>query len=281
MNNVWGSRKWGLVFSVVFLILLLFTGDSPGSIGEDVCTRKESLCRSLADNGFTSEEIASVFSDERVTLYPEILEKKGKGLNYFSKKFGLLTRNSIERGRRILRDNRSFLSAVSDQYKVQPEVLVAIYRVETNFGQYVGSYPVFNSLLTMTLLENRRSEWAEKELVSLFILSRKNTAHPLSIKGSWAGAFGLCQFIPSSYLAYGVDGNGDGIVNLFQFQDAMASVANYLQAKGWENHNPEKARKAIWAYNHCDNYVQAVMAYAKAVGGAPVKKRPHRHRARG
>jgi len=280
MNRVRGSEKWGLLFTVVFFLLLFFAVDSRSSIGDDVCSRKESLCRSLAENGFTGEEIASVFSDERVALYPEILEKKGKGLNYFSKKFGLLTRKSIERGQRILRDNRAFFSAVSNQYSVRPEVLVAIYRVETNFGQYVGEYPVFNSLLTMTLLTNRRSEWAEKELVSLFILSRRNTTHPLSIKGSWAGAFGLCQFIPSSYLTYGVDGNGDGMVNLFQFPDAMASVANYLHANGWEDHSPEKGRKAIWSYNHCDNYVKAVMAYTKAVGGAPVKKRPHSQRQR-
>ena len=138
----------------------------------------------------------------------------------------------------------------------------------------MGEYPVFNSLLTLTLLENRRSDWAEKELVSLFILGKKNAIHPLSIKGSWAGAFGLCQFIPSSFLTYGVDGNGDGVVNLFQFADAMASVANYLRANGWENHNPAKARKAIFAYNHCDNYVQAVMAYSKAIGkpGKPGRK---------
>ena len=266
MNLKTALRKHPAHFIILFILSLFVAHDCYGNIGEDICSRKESLCRTLLDNGFTNEEVTSVFSDERVALYPEILEKKGKGLNYFSKKFGLLTRKSVERGRRMLKDNRAFLTTVSNQYQVQPEVLVAIYRVETNFGQYVGEYPVFNSLLTMTLLENRRSGWAEKELVSLFILSRKNTTHPLSIKGSWAGAFGLCQFIPSSFLTYGVDGNGDGMVNLFQFADAMASVANYLHMNGWENHHPEKSRKAIWTYNHCDNYVQAVIAYAKAIG---------------
>jgi membrane-bound lytic murein transglycosylase B len=269
------NRKCAL-FIILLAPLLLVACDCYGHVGDDVCTRRESLCRMLTDNGFSGEEISAVFLDERVALYPEILEKKGKGLNYFSKKFGLLTRKSIDRGRRILKDNRPILTAVSNLYKVQPEALVAIYRVETNFGQYVGEYPVFNSLITMTLLANRRSDWAEKELVSLFVLSRKNSTDPLSIKGSWAGAFGLCQFIPSSFLTYGVDGNGDGSVNLFQFADAMASVANYLRANGWENNHPGKSRKAVWAYNHCDNYVQAVMAYSKAIG-EPGRK----HRARG
>jgi membrane-bound lytic murein transglycosylase B len=271
MNPETALRKHSTHFIILFILFLFVAHDCYGNIGEDICSRRESLCRTLLDNGFTNEEVTSVFSDERVALYPEILEKKGKGLNYFSKKFGLLTRKSVERGRTILKDNRALLTTISNQYQVQPEVLVAIYRVETNFGQYVGEYPVFNSLLTMTLLENRRSEWAEKELVSLFVLSRKNKTHPLSIKGSWAGAFGLCQFIPSSFLTYGVDGNGDGVVNLFQFADAMTSVANYLHVNGWENHHPEKSRKAIWAYNHCDNYVQAVIAYAKAIG-KPARK---------
>ena len=96
------------------------------------------------------------------------------------------------------------------------------------------------------------------------ILSKERGFDPLAIKGSWAGAFGLCQFVPSAYLNYAVDGNGDERVDLFNVVDALASVANYLQCNGWENGSLEKKRKAIYAYNHCDNYVRAVLAYAKA-----------------
>jgi len=100
------------------------------------------------------------------------------------------------------------------------------------------------------------------------VLSKAGGFDPLSIKGSWAGAFGLCQFVPSSYLHYAVDGNGDGRVDLFNVVDALASVANYLKRSGWEKENQEKKKKAIYAYNHCDNYVKAVLAYATAVGKA-------------
>jgi membrane-bound lytic murein transglycosylase B len=217
--------------------------------------------------------MTAIFSDNRILLYPEILEKKGKGLDYLSRKFGLLTRASLERGRAVLRDNKTMLTDIGRRYHVEPEVLVAIYRVETNFGRCVGTYPVFNSLLTMTLIENRRSDWAEKELVTLLVLSRASNADPLSIKGSWAGAFGLCQFIPSSYINYGADGNGDGRVDLFEFTDAMASIANYLREHGWESGHPGKMKKAVYAYNHCDNYVHAVLAYAEAIKKPPGKKR--------
>jgi membrane-bound lytic murein transglycosylase B len=260
-----------VAFLFVLFASILCAGHS--NAGEDICSRKESLCQALRNEGFSDEEIQAVFSDERIALYPEILEKKGKGLNYLGRKFGLLTRKSVDRGRRILAENKTLLTDIGHRYKVEPEILVAIFRVETNFGGYVGTYPVFNSLLTMTLLENRRSTWAEKELVGLFILSRSNRVSPLSIKGSWAGAYGLCQFVPTSVLNYGADGNGDGMIDLFQFADAMASVASYLQAHGWQAGHADKKRKALYAYNHCDNYVDAVLAYAKATKNPPRKSR--------
>jgi membrane-bound lytic murein transglycosylase B len=258
-------------FLLVLITSILCAGYSDAS--EDICSRRESLCQALRNEGFGNEEIQAVFSDERIALYPEILEKKGKGLNYFSRKFGLLTRKSVDRGRRILKENKTLLTGIGDRYGVEPEILVAIFRVETNFGGYVGTYPVFNSLLTMTLLENRRSSWAEKELVGLFVLSRANRVSPLSIKGSWAGAYGLCQFVPTSVLNYGADGDGDGVTDLFQFADAMASVANYLKAHGWQAGHADKKRKALYAYNHCNNYVDAVLAYAKATKNPPRKTR--------
>jgi membrane-bound lytic murein transglycosylase B len=283
------NRLW-----TVFLIpLLLFAAwECDALTAEDICARKESLCRSLEEKGFTAEEIGVVLSDRRIVLYPENIGKKGKGLDYFGRNFGLLTCKSIDRGRKILRDNSAVLTDIGERLHVEPEVLVAVYRVETNFGQYVGTYPVINSLLTMTLIENRRSGWAESELVNLFVLARMSNADPVAIKGSWAGAFGLCQFIPSSFLNYGVDGNNDGTVDLFQFADAMASIANYLSGHGWVSGDPDKMKKAIYAYNHCDNYVQAVLAYAEAItkpcAKAPGKKKtashkkrkPSRHRAR-
>ena len=261
------------ILMVIVSFSLLAPFPAGAGAGNDICVQKSSLCRALNEKGFGDEQITKIFSDERITLYPEILEKKGKGLNYFNKKFGLLTPESVLRGKNIMRDNRTLLTSIGDRYDVEPEVLVAVYRVETNFGGYVGTRPIFNSLLTMTLIENRRSEWAEKELVGLFVLSRMNNYDPLSIKGSWAGAFGLCQFVPTSVLNWGMDGDGDGTVNLFRFPDAMESVANYLKSHGWQPGDREAKRKALWAYNHCDNYIDAVLAYAEALKN-PVAKSP-------
>jgi membrane-bound lytic murein transglycosylase B len=253
------------VCMLVILIVLQARGEEPADFNE----RKEALGQKLLAKGFSEREVRALFDDARVAIYPEILQKKGKGIDYFHKKFGLLTRTSIERGQRVIRDNLDELKKIEALFGVEKEVVVAIYRVETYFGSYTGNYPVFNSLLTLTVLENRRSAWAEKEWIDLILLGRERGFDPLAIKGSWAGAFGLCQFVPSSYLNYGVDGNGDGRVDLFNVADALASIANYLKASGWEQGNLQKKKKAIYAYNHCDNYVKAVLAYAKATRKTP------------
>lgn len=222
------------------------------------------LIQKIKLSGFSDEEIRKIFTDKRIILHPEVLEKRGHGINYMSKKFGLLTRKSVMRGQRVLQENRHVFMSIEKEYGVDKETIVAIYRLETNLGSYEGKYLVFNGLLTLAVLENRRSSWAERELLNLLVFSKNNNKDPLSIKGSWAGAFGLCQFIPSSVNRYAVDGDEDGRIDLHNFHDAMASIANYLKSNGWEKNSLKKKKQAIWAYNHCDNYVKAVLAYADA-----------------
>ena len=236
--------------------------------------RLADLTTRLLSDGFSKEDLERIFSDERVELYPQILDRSGKGLPYFSKKFGLLTKRSISRGCSFLSNNMDILRKVEQFYGVEKEIIVAILRIETNFNNYVGKYPIFNSLLTLALAENKRSVWAEGELTELLRIAKTLDKDPLSIKGSWAGAFGMAQFIPSSYTKYAVDGNNDGVIDLFELSDAAASIANYLRAHGWEKSNTDKNRKAVFAYNHCDEYVKAVFAYARSLKASqPVKKR--------
>ena len=250
---------------IVFFILLAITTYTAGEVSSfNLPANGASLIQKIKVNGFSDEEVQKIFSDSRIALYPEILDKKGHGINYMHKKFGLLTRTSVKRGQKVLQENRLFFKAIENKYGVEKETIVAIYRLETNLGGYEGRYLVFNGLLTLAVLENRRSAWAEKELLDLLIFCKNNKKDPLSIKGSWAGAFGLCQFIPSSVLQYAVDGDGNGEIDLNNFSDAMASIANYLKSNGWEKNDQQKKKQAIWAYNHCDNYVKAVMAYASA-----------------
>lgn len=260
-----------LVIMIVFLSFFSYPVHS--EIDSHYKDQINILTAKILVTGFSEEEIRQIFSDERVMLYPQILERSGKGLPYFGKKFGLLTKNSIERGQKFLNDNKEIFMGVEKNYGVDKEIIIAILRIETNFNKYIGKYPIFNSLLTLTLMENKRSAWAENELIELFWISKTLDKDPLSIKGSWAGAFGMAQFIPSSYRKYAVDGNNDGVADLFELSDATASIANYLKAHGWENGNHEKKWQAVYAYNHCDEYVKAIFAYAKSLKNNSARKK--------
>ena len=275
MQNLNGHRLTQILRIAFFIVSIFVIVIVPvrGEIDPQYKERLTGLTAKFLTTGFSEEDIQRLFSDERVELYPQILERSAKGLPYFGRKFGLLTKKSIERGRKFLADNQDALMRVEKAYGVEKEIVVAILRVETNFSRYVGKYPVFNSLLTLTLIENRRSAWAGEELTELLRISKSLDKDPLSIKGSWAGAFGMAQFIPSSYTKYAVDGNNDGTVDLFDLYDATASIANYLRAHGWEKNSSEKNWKAVYAYNHCDEYVKAIFAYAKALKTGPSRKK--------
>jgi membrane-bound lytic murein transglycosylase B len=270
-----GLRNLNLVTPVVisFLIIaLLMSPDSPAgaAIEATYLEKQAELVQSLTARGFSEEDLSGIFSDRRVMIYPEIVGRSGKGINYLGRHFGLLSKKSILEGKQIVRDNRSLLRHIESAYGVEKEVLVAILRLETNFGRVKGNVPIFNSLLTLSLIENRRSAWAEEELAYLLWMCRNTQKDPLEVRGSWAGAFGLPQFVPSSYVKYGVDGNGDGSVDLNNQTDALASIANYLKSFGWSRKNLADKKQALYAYNHCDHYVQAVLTYARAIMSGPL-----------
>jgi len=266
-------RKHTQSFVVIICLLPTLSCPVTGKIDPQYNDQIKALSARLLLTGFSEEEIQRIFSDDRVTLYPQILERSGKGLPYFGRKFGLLTKQSIERGRKFLSENKEVLDMAEKMYGVDKEIIIAILRVETNLSKYVGKYPIFKSLLTLALMENKRSSWAANELIELLRISKMQNIDPLSIKGSWAGAFGIAQFVPSSYAKYAVDGNNDGILDLFDLADATASIAHYLRVHGWDKKNNEKNWKAVYAYNHCDEYVKAIFAYARSLKDTTMKRR--------
>jgi len=109
----------------------------------------------------------------------------------------------------------------------------------------------------------KRARWAKKEMVEFLAYCYKDSIPPHSVYGSYAGAFGYGQFIPSSFNNYAVDFDKDGIRRAYEWLDVMASIANYLVKNGYpanDYSNSEKVYKAVYAYNHSDNYVKAVLA---------------------
>jgi membrane-bound lytic murein transglycosylase B len=258
-------QSFACCLSIAFIATVFSATPLRAEIDPQYNPQLEQLTIKLKARGFTDDELNNIFTDDRIVLYPPVVEKSGRGFDYFHKKFGLLTKKSIQRGQSILKENKEAFNKIEETFGVEKRIILGILRVETNFGAHTGNYFVFNSLLSMALIVNRRSSWAEEELIEFLCICKGQNKDPLSVKGSWAGAFGISQFVPTSYTKFAVDGNNDGVINLFDFHDAAASIANYLRRHGYERNRPVSNREAVYAYNHCDNYVKAIFAYAKAL----------------
>jgi len=159
-----------------------------------------------------------------------------------------LTRKRIDGGVDFWRENRSLIERASREFGVDPEVIVAIIGVETFYGRITGNYRVIDALTTLGFyypseLKRDRSDFFAGEFLEFMLLSQEENLPATEVTGSYAGAMGMGQFIPSSYRAYAVDFDGSGHRDLWQSTpDVVASVANYLSRHGWKAGEPVAAR---------------------------------------
>ncbi|HEY4548568.1 MAG TPA: lytic murein transglycosylase [Pedomonas sp.] len=145
-----------------------------------------------------------------------------------------LTDDKIRRGLNRKQEVLDAVSQASTSYGVPKGVLLAIWGMETNYGSFTGNFPILPALATLAY-EGRRSELFRRELWAALQIIDRNMATVDDLRGSWAGAFGQTQFMPTSYLRYAVDANGDGRRDILgDFDDAFASTANYLVSHGWK-----------------------------------------------
>jgi len=153
-----------------------------------------------------------------------------------------ITPSRVQQGVDYIKRYRETFKKVEKKYGVPKEYIAAIIGIESAYGVNVGKYPVFDTLSTLAFEKNRRNKFFRKELMKFMQLSKTEKFNPKNVYGSYAGAIGLGQFMPSNYEAYGVDFNGDGRITLQRPADAIASVANYLKKNGWRKGEPVATR---------------------------------------
>lgn len=153
-----------------------------------------------------------------------------------------VTRLRISHGVEFWRAHAGLLARVEQRFGVPPEIVLAIVGVETRYGRTLGGFPVAYTLITRGFDGERRNQFFRRELLELLLLEREAGLSVGEVKGSYAGAMGIGQFIPSSYRAYAVDFDDDGARNLWSEPDALASVANYLVRHGWVSGGPLASR---------------------------------------
>jgi membrane-bound lytic murein transglycosylase B len=140
----------------------------------------------------------------------------------------------VKRGRAQLQENSPLLQEVAAKFGVQPRFIVALWGIETNFGQNTGGFSVIAALSTLAF-DGRRSKYFRGELLEALRIVEQGHIKPENMKGSWAGAMGQSQFMPSSFVNYAYDYNGDGAKDIWNTSaDVFASAANYLSGVGWK-----------------------------------------------
>ncbi len=191
-------------------------------------------------HGFSPEELERLFAG--VTIKKRVLElmdTQWEAKPYFEYFPRFLTPQLIQEGKRLLLEHREVLDRIENEIGVEREVVVAIWGIETQFGKHKGGFSMFQTLNTMFDAYPRRSKFYREQLIEYLLLCRENGVDPLTITGSYGGAFGQTQFIPSSFRLYAVDFDGDGRRDVWEsVPDVLASIANYLQRSGWTFKGP-------------------------------------------
>ncbi|HVV67787.1 MAG TPA: lytic murein transglycosylase B [Gammaproteobacteria bacterium] len=190
---------------------------------------------------FNENQLTSWF--RQVQFNPEVIAKMtqppGRVIPWYAYRDLFITDERIREGVAYWRKNAKALAAAEREYGVPASVIVGIIGVETSYGGNKGHFSAFDTLSTLAFRYPSRSKFFMNELTQFLLLTREQGWNPFSIKGSYAGALGLPQFMPSSYRIYAISAEDNGLSDLFHNnRDAIASVANYLQKKGWRRGEP-------------------------------------------
>ena len=232
----------------------------------------ESIYDEAVKKGIPNTFLKKTFEQQKITVHnkiPDLFARPYEKKSWDQYKKIFVTKKRIDGGLKFFKKNEDRLNSLTkrDGIRVDPFIVLSIIGIESNYGLNKGKYTVFSALYTQILLMPKRSKWAKKELVDYLVLCFEDSIPPHSIQGSYAGAFGYGQFIPSSFISYSVDGNKDGKRRPYDWDDVIASITNYLIKNGYPSseENKKSIYKSIYAYNHADNYVKAVLALSEEI----------------
>lgn len=286
------KKSLGAFFLILWGVLTFWSAafaDDPA----DLSAVYQPLILRLSQEGYDPEFLSGLFLDGRAEFRPEVIKINltVKETPDLYAKF--LTPESILLARKFLRENIALLNEAERRFEVDKEVIVAILLVESRFGENIGKHRVVPTLASMALMDSpehlqsnflalqeiddrvsyewiegvskKRASWAYQELKSFLQIVRGDTVDPLEVRGSYAGAMGMAQFIPSSYLAYGITNQGLGSW-LVGKEEAIFSIGNYLRSHGWRKSlSIEKKKKVVWHYNRSKPYVETILQVAPKI----------------
>ncbi len=189
--------------------------------------------------GISEQTLTEAFKD--IHLSQKVLDSDRKQpeftRTFFEYFYSAVSQDRIITGRQQYQKHQKLLNQVTEKYGIPSHILVSFWGMETNYGRYTGNIPIIQSLVTLAY-DPRRTTFFSKQLMAALTIIDQGHVQPSQMKGSWAGAMGQVQFMPTNYLQYAVDGDGDGKINLWDsLPDAFHSAGNFLQHLGW---NPQQ-----------------------------------------
>ena len=280
------AKEYAIFFmGILILSFVFFSQNAAGSINSNKYF--ESLQKRLIEDGLDKDRIAELYKRPEVYFETKgvsrFLVHREASLNYNQ----FTSKKSIRNALKYMEQHQKTFERTEKTYGVDKEIITAIILVETRLGIFLGGPSVLNTLSTMAALADpdvrnmfwgkvskstrltreqfekwvkRKSSWAYKELKAFLNYTAKENMDPAAVSGSYSGAMGIAQFMPTNVLALARDGNDDGQINLFDHSDAITSIANYLKHYGWHpGIDGQKAYKVIYHYNHSRQYVDTIL----------------------
>ena len=203
---------------------------------QDFATWLSNLRAEARQKGFSQRTVDSALSEvEPIARVLELDRRQPETTITFDDYITrVVTQNRVDSGRARIAENRELLNNVSARFGVQPRFIVSLWAIETDFGRIQGTFSIIAALATLAY-DGRRSAFFREELYNALRMVERGLANPKDMKGSWAGAMGQSQFMPSSFLAYAIDMDGDGKADIWGTRaDVFGSIANYLSKVGWK-----------------------------------------------
>jgi membrane-bound lytic murein transglycosylase B len=288
------ETKWMILAISLLVVGYLVLAESRAAVEPDN-EAFSSVKKRLITDGFDPTKIKRLYSRPQV-----FFEADGVTLLFTYKEaevdYGQFTNNwSIRKAKQYMQKYKDDLIRTEKAFGVDRKIITAIMLVETGLGAWVGTRSTLNTLSTLAALMDpvvrerfwdlipdskkisrkkfekkaaARSKWAYKELKAFLKYTNREGFDPALIPGSFAGAVGVAQFMPTNILAYGKDGNDDGTVDMLNHADSMASIANFLKSHGWRpGQSRKKSEKIIFRYNHSTYYVNTILKISRRLKG--------------
>ena len=252
-------NKLNIKFSIVPFFAFIFTfqnalaESSPKK--EISVSQDEFIAQMVNQHNFDQKKLSRVMSDTIVsqTILDAISRPAEKKLTWHKYRKIFIQEKRINQGVEFIKNNKIKLAEAEKKFGVPAEIITAIIGVETFYGRIAGSYRVVDALNTLAFHYPKRSDFFRSEFEQFLLLAREQKFDPLSLKGSYAGAMGMPQFISSSYRHYAIDFDDDGVVDIWNnANDAIGSVANYFAEHDWQKGKAVAAKVSVDGDNYKD-----------------------------